>query len=51
MFTHFSGNGPKSEPRFKARHCSECGHELYADEDFICNTCVEDGLEEDKEDD
>ena len=39
MFTHFSGNGPKSEPKYPARHCSECGHELYADEDFICQEC------------
>lgn len=27
------------------RKCSECGHELYADEDMICQEC----LDEDKQ--
>lgn len=39
MYQHFSGNGPKPEPRSTARHCSECGNELYADEEFKCNEC------------
>lgn len=40
MFTHFSGNGPRSEPKYAARHCSECEHELYADEELICQECL-----------
>lgn len=39
MYQHFSGNGLR-EPKYASRHCSECGYELYADEELICQECI-----------
>lgn len=51
MYQHFSGNGSKSEPCHAARYCSECGHELYADENLVCQECLETDNEDGELDD
>ncbi len=49
--SHFGG-GSTYGRKFTTRHCSECGHELYADEELICQECEDikrDNIEVDEE--
>lgn len=35
----------RDEAKQAARHCSECGSELYADEELICQECLDANLD------